>query len=141
MPKKILDFVLEILSRHKILRYIISGGTSASVNIALFSFFFFVFNLHYILSNIISFSVAFFVSLFLQKFWTFRDVSLDGIHVQGFYYLLNSLLGLGLNTTILFVSVDYFGVLPIIGVIIAGGLTALVTFQISSRYVFNNGKI
>lgn len=129
-----------MLERYKILRYLISGGTSASVNIALFSFFFFVLHLHYIISNIISFSVAFFVSLFLQKFWTFRDHSTDDLHIQGFYYLLNSLLGLGINTMILYISVDIFGIMPLIGVIIAGGSTALVTFQISSRYVFNNGK-
>lgn len=85
-----------------------------------------------------AFSVAFFVSLFLQKFWTFRDHSTENMHIQGMYYLLNSLLGLAINTTVLYVCVDYLKFIPIVGVIIAGICTALVTFQISSRYVFNN---
>lgn len=136
MLKVIFKLALDVLDEHTILRYIISGGMSATVNISLFSLFFYLFKIHYILSNIIAFCVAFFVSLLLQKFWTFRDNSKEAIHIQGFYYLLNSLLGLSINTSILYVCVDYFKIMPILGVIIAGICTALVTFQISSRYIF-----
>ena len=140
MIKSIYNFTLEVLYEHRILRYIISGGTSAFVNISLFSLFFYVFHFHYLVANLISFSIAFFVSLFMQKFWTFRDHSTENMHIQGLYYLLNSLFGLGINTLILYICVDYFGLLPILGVVSAGLLTASITFQISSRYVFNNGK-
>lgn len=137
MLKNIIKLALDVLEEHTILRYIISGGTSASVNISLFSLFFYVFHVHYIVSNIIAFCVAFFVSLWLQKFWTFRDHSKDGMHVQGLYYLLNSLLGLVINTSFLYICVRYFSIKPIFGVIIAGMCTALITFQISSRFIFN----
>ncbi len=125
------------LTKHLLVRYIISGGTSAAVNLSVFSLFFFIFHIHYIISNVIAFSVAFSVSLVLQKFWTFRDHSTDNLHIQGLLYLFNSLFGLCINTIILYVCVHFFGILPITGVVIAGLITAVCTFQISRRYVFN----
>jgi putative flippase GtrA len=131
--------MIKVFTKHLLVRYIISGGTSATVNLSIFALFFYVFQIHYIVSNVIAFSVAFGVSLVLQKFWTFRDHSTDNIHIQGLLYLFNSLFGLVINTTVLYICVDFFGVMPIIGVIIAGISTALCTFQISRRYVFNQG--
>ena len=124
-------------TKHLIVRYIIAGGTSAVVNISIFSLLFYIFDIYYLISNVIAFIIAFFISLALQKFWTFRDHSLDGVHIQSLMYLLNSLFGLGVNTLVLYVCVDYFGILPIIGVIIAGVSTALCTFPISRKYIFN----
>ncbi len=137
MYKNAINFVIGFLEKHTILRYIVSGGTSAVVNIALFYVFYSFFNIYYIVSNIIAFTFAFFVSLFLQKFWTFRDHATENMHIQGVYYLLSSVFSLGLNTLILYICVDIFNIMPILGVIIAGGITALFTFQISSRLIFN----
>ena len=129
--------MIKILTKHLIVRYLISGVTSASINLLIFSIFFYIFSVHYIVSNVIAFSVAFFVSLVLQKFWTFRDHSTDKMHIQGTLYLFSSLFGLLINTTVLYICVDFFGFLPIIGVIVAGVATALCTFQISRRFIFN----
>lgn len=123
-------------TKHLIVRYLISGGTSASVNIGIFSLLHYYYGLHYIISNVIAFCIAFCVSLILQKFWTFQDHSTDNIHVQGLFYLVSSLIGLGINTTILYISVDLLGLPPIAGVVIAGTLTAMCTFQINKRYIF-----
>ena len=123
-----------------ILRYLVSGGTSAFVNLSAFSLLLYVFNLHYIVSSMVAFVVGFLVSLILQKFWTFRDHSTDNIHIQSFYYLLNSLFGLGINTLILFICVHFLNLLPLAGQIIAGGLTAFCTFFISKHFIFNKEK-
>ncbi len=131
--------MIQKFTKHLIVRYIISGGTSAVVNLSIFALFFYVFHIYYIISNIISFSIAFFVSLILQKFWTFQDHSTENIHIQGLVYLGSSLFGLGVNTLVLYICVDFFGIVPILGVIIAGITTALCTFQISRRYIFNQG--
>jgi putative flippase GtrA len=125
-------------TRHILIRYIISGGTAASVNLFVFAVFFYQFKIHYLISNIIAFSMAFGVSLTLQKFWTFKDHSTENIHVQTVLYLANSLFGLAVNTLLLYVSVDILGFMPLAGVILAGIGTALCTFQISRRYVFNS---
>lgn len=129
--------MITFFTRHLIIRYLISGFTSAFVNIFLFSVFFYYLHIHYILANVIAFCVAFCVSLVLQKFWTFQDHSTENIHIQGLFYLGSSLFGLGLNTLILYICVDVLGKLPLSGVIIAGILTAMCTFQINKRYIFN----
>jgi len=124
-------------TKHLIVRYIISGGTAAFVNLSFFALFFYIFHVNYLIANVIAFIIAFFVSLTLQKFWTFRDHSTDRIHIQGILYLFSSLFGLGVNTLVLYICVDFLGFLPIIGVIIAGIATALCTFPISRKYIFN----
>lgn len=133
--------MIAYFTKHLIVRYLISGGTSAVVNIGIFSLLHYYFGLHYIFSNVVAFCIAFCISLVLQKFWTFQDHSTDNMHVQGLYYLVSSLFGLGINTTILYISVDLVGLPAIVGVIIAGILTAVCTFQINKKYIFNKTSI
>jgi putative flippase GtrA len=127
-------------TEHLIVRYLISGGTSAFVNLSVFFFLYSIVHIFYIVSSIISFVVAFGVSLFLQKFWTFRDHSTENMHIQGALYLLSSLFGLGVNTLVLYICVHFFGIIPFIGVMIAGVSTALCTFPISRKYIFHKGE-
>jgi putative flippase GtrA len=129
--------MIKKFTQHLLVRYIISGGTSAFVNLAIFSFLFYFLHIFYILSNLIAFLSAFGVSLVLQKFWTFRDHSTDNIHIQGLLYMISSLFGLGVNTFVLYICVHFFHIVPIFGVIIAGISTALCTFPISRKYIFN----
>lgn len=128
--------MIAYFTKHLIFRYLVSGGTSASVNIGIFSVLHYYFGLYYIISNVFAFVIAFFVSLVLQKFWTFQDHSTENIHMQGLFYLASSLFGLGINTLVLYISVDLINLPPIIGVIIAGAFTAVCTFQINKRYIF-----
>ncbi len=123
-------------TKHLIVRYLISGGTSAVVNVGIFSLLHYYFGFYYIFSNVVAFCIAFCISLVLQKFWTFQDHSTENMHVQGLFYLVSSLFGLGVNTAILYISVDLVGLPAIVGVIIAGILTAVCTFQINKRYIF-----
>lgn len=133
--------MIAYFTKHLIVRYLISGGTSAVVNIGIFSLLHYYFGFHYIFSNVVAFCIAFCISLVLQKFWTFQDHSTDNMHMQGLYYLVSSLFGLGINTTILYISVDLVGLSAIVGVIIAGILTAVCTFQINKKYIFNKASI
>ncbi len=128
--------MIEKITQYTIIRYLVGGGTSAVVNLTVFYLLNSVIKVHYITSSVIAFVVAFFVSLTFHKFWTFRDHSTENMHIQGFYYLLSSIFGLGLNTLILYICVDYFGLLPLLGQIIAGGLTACCTFFISKYLIF-----
>lgn len=129
--------IIRFFTKYRIVRYVIGGGTSAVVNLTVFFVSNSVFHVHYIVSSILAFIIAFFVSWTFQKFWTFKDHSRDNMHIQGFYYLLNSIFGLGLNTLILYICVHYLSFIPILGQIVAGGLTAFCTFYISKKYIFN----
>lgn len=124
-------------TKHLIVRYLISGGTSAVVNLSILSLLYYIFNVYYILAGMIAFCVAFFVSLTLHKFWTFDDPSMDGAHKQAGKYFITSIFGLIMNTLILYICVDLLHLFVYIGQIVAGGLTACVTFFISRDHVFN----
>ena len=67
-----------------------------------------IFGVFYITASIVAFVIAFFFSLTLQKFWTFKDKSLNGLHWQTGKYLATSLFGLGINTFFLYIFVDHF---------------------------------
>ncbi|MHB1316294.1 MAG: GtrA family protein [Minisyncoccota bacterium] len=123
-------------TKHLIVRYLISGGTSASINLGVLSLLYYIYNIYYIYSAIVAFLVSFFVSLFLQKFWTFEDYSKDKMSIQVGKYLFTSLIGLSLNTLFLYILVDHFHLYVYMGQIIAGGLVACITFSISRKFVF-----
>lgn len=127
-------------TKHLIVRYLISGGTSAGINLILLSLFYYIFHIYYIYSAIIASIIAFFVSLVLHKFWTFEDFSQANIHLQIGKYIANSIFGLLLNTGFLYILVEYFRLYVYISQVIAGGLVATITFFISRNLIFNGKK-
>ncbi|MDQ5949275.1 MAG: GtrA-like protein [Patescibacteria group bacterium] len=128
-------------TQHLIVRFVISGGTSAFVNIAILSLLYYVFHVYYLLASIISFLISFVVSLVLQKFWTFQDRSMVDAHVQAGKYLATSLVGLAINTVILYICVEHFHFYVFLGQLVAGGVTACCTFFLSRNYVFNSTQM
>jgi putative flippase GtrA len=56
-------------------KYVVSGGSAAIVDIVALYVFTDLFGIWYILSAILAFISAFFVSFLLQKYWTFKDNS------------------------------------------------------------------
>ncbi|MEI6843432.1 MAG: GtrA family protein [bacterium] len=131
---------MKFLTKHLVVRYVISGGTSASVNIAILSILYYIFHMYYLLASVFAFIVAFFVSLVLQKFWTFRDHSTKDMHLQIGKYLVSSLFGLAINTALLYIFVDHFHFYVFLGQVFAGIITASITFFISRNHVFTNGE-
>jgi len=127
-------------TKHLIVRYLISGGTSAGINLGLLSLLYYVYGMYYLYAAIISSIIAFFVSLTLHKFWTFEDFSRQDMHIQIGKYMATSLLGLGLNTLFLYVLVDHLHFFVYLAQIIAGGSVACITFFISRGLVFKGKK-
>ncbi len=121
---------------YTLVRYVMSGGTSALVNLATLYCFNYILGFYYLTASIIAFIVAFFVSLILHKFWTFQDMSTENIHRQTVMYLLSSLFGLSLNTTLMyfFVSILHIWIMP--SQVFAGLFVASCTFFISKHIVF-----
>lgn len=127
-------------TKHLIIRYLISGGTSAALNLGVLSLLYYVYGVYYLYASITASLLAFFLSLTLHKFWTFEDYSRNGIHIQISKYMATSLFGLGLNTLILYILVDYLHFFVYLGQVVAGGLVASVTFFISRSLVFKGKK-
>src|SRR3989344_4786073 len=100
------------LTKHLLVRYVISGGVSAVVDLSLL--YLFDLYMHYLIAATLAFAVAFSVSFTLQKFWTFKDLSTDGIHKQSAIYLVTSLFGLSLNTLLMYIFVGYVHIVVIL---------------------------
>ena len=127
-------------TKHLIVRYLISGGTSAGVNLGLLSLLYYVFHIYYIYAAIVASVIAFCVSLVLHKFWTFQDFSRTDMYIQVGKYMASSLFGLVLNTLFLYILVDHFHFYVYVSQIIAGGVVATITFFISKNLVFNGKR-
>ncbi len=136
--------IQKILHEHVFFRYVISGSTSAVVDLSVLYVLNSVLHMQYLISAILAFLVAFGVSFSLHKFWTFRtDIQHDS-RKQIMLYLGTSLCGLLLNTGLMYLFVDYMlehivldlHVRVIIAQVFAGLLVACCTFFVSRNLVF-----
>lgn len=120
----------------QIVKYIISGGTAAAVDIGFLVLFKEVFGWWYLTSAMLAFLLAFGVSFCLQKFWTFKDHSTDNMHVQLSVYLLIGLVNLLLNALLMYVFVDIIGIWYVAAQVLTGGLIALMSFFVYKKFIF-----
>jgi len=124
-----------LLNRYLILRYIISGGLSSSVDIALFSFFIKVVGLHYIVSAAISVTISFVIRFYLQKVFAFKDRNLD-IHRQVVMYSILYALSLMMTTILLYLFIDKLHIWYALAQIMAIGLVAIASFFVYRHIIF-----
>ena len=129
------------LNEHVVFRYIISGGTSAFVDLVALYVFNTLLRIHYLLAATLAFAIAFFVSFTLHKFWTFRDRQRGDTRVQIIIYLCTSLFGLSLNTLCMYIFVSHFHIMVLLSQVFAGALVASGTFFLSREFVFKSQKI
>jgi len=127
----------QIYNNKRIIKYLISGGTAAFVDIVLLYIFTDFFGLWYLLSAIISFLIAYFVSFYLQKFWTFRDNTLHNIRRQMIIYFIVGVTNLGINTAGMYLLVDKFKRHYLIAQIIMGALISFSSYLIYRFFIFS----
>ncbi len=132
--------MIKKLNEHVVFRYIISGGTSATVDLVALYILNTLLRVHYLLAATIAFGVAFFVSFTMHKFWTFRDRSTKSTHIQVAIYLITSLFGLSLNTLFMYIFVDRMHVMVLMSQVFAGAIVACGTFFLSRKFVFKNSE-
>jgi putative flippase GtrA len=132
--------LIKFFTKHTAIRFIISGGTSAVVDLTLLYIFNVTWGIHYLLAAILAFLCAFFVSFTLHKFWTFKSHEVK-TRKQVVLYFAASLFGLFLNTLFMYIFVDYFLMHVIVAQILTGGIVAFSSFFISRRYVFKRAAL
>ncbi len=125
----------------KIMRYIVSGGITTFVDLSLLYIFTDAFHIWYLLSAVFAFIIAFFVSFFMQKYWTFQDVSKEGIHKQMITYLLIALINLGINTLLMYIFVNTIHLHYMIAQFITAGLIAISSYFIYKKVIFKKAII
>ncbi|MDD5294457.1 MAG: GtrA family protein, partial [Patescibacteria group bacterium] len=124
-----------------IIKYIISGGTAALVDLIFLYVFTDVFKIWYLISASLSFLIAYFVSFSMQKFWTFRDNGRETIYRQMYLYFIVGVVNLLINAGGMYLLVDEFGVMYILAQIIMGALLGFSSFLIYRFIIFEKKKI
>lgn len=123
--------------RHRqIIKYLIAGGTSTSADILIYSLLIYFANLWYVASSIISFTIAFWISFGLQKFWTFRDKNTEKLMKQTYLYFFVAIANLGISTLLIYVFVDYAHVHKFLSKIFANIIIAAESFFVYRHFIF-----
>lgn len=120
-------------------KYLVSGGSAAAVSLGTLYLLTEYAHFHYLLSAILAFIVAFFVSFLLQKFWTFQNKGREDMHVQLAAFLLVSLGNLALNTLLIYTFVEVFHLWYLLAAFISGGFIAVESFFIYRYVIFVEG--
>ncbi|MFA4833853.1 MAG: glycosyltransferase [Patescibacteria group bacterium] len=131
----------EIEKYKLIIKYIISGGMAASVDLIFLYIFTDVFGVWYIISASLSFLIAYFVSFSMQKFWTFRDSGRGAIYRQMYLYFIVGVANLLVNAGGMYLLVDEFGIMYMLAQIIMGALLGFSSFLIYKFIIFEKKKI
>ena len=132
-------FAPHLRKRARLLRYLVSGSTSAVIDFLFLYLLTDIWGMHYLFSAILAFIIAFFVSFFLQKFWTFEDDSTERVHEQAVLYFVVAGINLGINTALMYYFVDILGIWYMAAQFLASGLIACESFFIS-RMLFSGKK-
>jgi putative flippase GtrA len=126
-----------LLSRHaQIVRFLLSGGTATVTNLSVAFLLTDIFRVYYLLSSALAFVASFAVSFMLQKFWTFKNYSVDMVNKQVVLAFLVAGGNLVLNTIIVFCFVEYFAGHYLLGQFVASGVIATETFFLYKYHIF-----
>ena len=124
----------------KAVRYIISGGTGAVVNIGTLFVLTHFLGVWYLASSVIAFIVSCFVSFYLQRTWTFEQNLPGTVTRHMSLYLAVALFNLALNTAIVYVCVEYIGLWYVLAQIVASVIVAVSSFFIYQHLIFNDSR-
>ncbi len=120
----------------KLVRYLFSGGMAAVTDLVLLYVFTDVFGMWYVLSSILAFLIAFFVSFILQKFFTYQDHGTDGLRGQAIIYLTVTSANLALNTLFVYLLVQYMSLHYIPAQIVASIIVAIESYVLYGMFIF-----
>lgn len=97
-----------------------------------------IFGIYYLMAKILSFGVAVLNSYIWNRRWTFRSNDPQKLR-QFIKFLTISIVGLVLNSTIMFIAVDKLKYHDIIGLVLATGIVTIWNFLANKFYTFKSG--
>ena len=122
-----------------LVRYLLAGGTSTAVDLGILYVLTEFLGWWYLASATAAFTLAFFVSFVLQKFYTFnnRDISRKAVATQGAFYFTLAAANLGINTILMYALVEWAGVWYFCAQIIAAVAIAVESFFMYRFVIFH----
>lgn len=122
--------------RHKILRFLISGGLATGADF----FFLYAFTewagFHYLFSVVLAFLISVVISFILQKFWTFKNLSRENMRNQASVFIGLACFNLVINTLFVFMFVEYANLHYLVGQFLTSGLIAVGNFFVYHFIIF-----
>ncbi len=127
-----------LFKKNILLRYLVSGLLAGALtNLGLLFILTHFFGIFYIYSSIIAFLASITLSFGLQKFWTFSDKELKGVHSQFSRYTILALLGLVINALLMYILVDRAHLWYILAQIIVNAFIAVLNFLMYKFFIFH----
>ncbi len=119
----------------RILRFVITGGSAALVNLAALYMFTDFVGVWYLASEVLAFLIAFAFSFVLQKYWVFQSTESHKIKRQLPLHFATAGLNLVLNLSILYGLVEYAHIWYLLAQLIANAIVAFLSF-FAFRWIF-----
>lgn len=119
----------------RVLKFLTTGGIGLTVNLSVFHIFV-TLGVPYLMGSIVALVIAMLVSFILQKYWTFEERTFGRTHRQFIQYALLALFNLGINTLIVYLSVEHLHVHYLIAQTIGAGMVAFTSYFTYKFYIF-----
>lgn len=120
-------------------RYFVVGGCCTVFDFAMLFCFTHFLHINYLLSAVISFTISAVVNYLLCIAWVFDVRVVEKRHQEFMYYLLLSILGLGLSTLLIWIFTAWVGLYYMISKLIATFITYWINFG-SRKYLLHTRK-
>ena len=111
----------------QILKFGVVGGTAFVIDYGIFTILSQFLNIHYLIASIISFSISVIYNYILSIKWVF-DVRKKQTTKEFIIFIVLSVIGLGLNSLIMYASVDLMRIHEMISKIIATAIVMVYNF-------------
>ena len=127
---------LQIFYNHykQISRFAVVGGINTAIDFSVFSLLFYIFGVHEIIANTLSFLLAATNSFFLNALWTFKGLKPGKIRVQILKFFTVSCTGLIVSNTVLYFASFYM--FMIFAKVLASFVTMFWNYCASWLFVF-----
>jgi putative flippase GtrA len=115
-------------SAGKVVRFLVAGGTATIVNLAILYVLTDIVGIWYLVSSALAFTLSFFVSFTMQKYWAFRNKDIEKVRSQLPMHLSLALINLVVDVVLVYVFVDIFGMWYLFAQILAAAVISLESF-------------
>lgn len=124
-----------------LVKYGISGGMAALVQVGTLVFLVERISMDHIPAAALAFIVSAFVAFTFQKFWTFRDHSLSRGHFQMISYLALAVVAFLLTMFLMYMFIEVLNVWYVLAQIVTIGLVTIITFLTNKNIIFNRRSV
>ena len=119
----------------QILKFGIVGGIATIIDFAVFFLLHEVLNINTILSNICSFTVSVIYNYIASIKWVFDVDESKNKKTQFILFIVFSLIGMGINTGIVYVCTDIMRLYSMIGKVLATGVVMIFNFITRKKFL------